>query len=260
MGILNVTPDSFSDGGENLVPAAAVSRALQMEAEGAMMIDIGAESTRPGSQGVAPEEQWRRLDPVLKGLRGRLGIPVSVDTTSAWVAGRAADQGAAVVNDTSAGLDDPALLGMAAARGLGIVLMHRGGVPKAMPEHAEEGDIVVEVASHLAGRSRAARDAGIPPRAICLDPGIGFGKSAQQNLDLFRGLPRILALGYPVLVGASRKRFLGEITGEADPRRRDAASVAAALLAALQGAALVRVHAVRETVAALRVAGAAGIR
>lgn len=253
MGILNVTPDSFSDGGEHLSADRAVARALEMEAQGAHMIDIGAESTRPGSQAVPPEQQWQRLEPVLQRLQGRLKVPLSVDTTWSDVAARAAGLGVVAVNDTSAGADDPLMCATAARLKLAMVLMHRSALPEIMQSRTAYADVVREVGLYLMERAAACEEAGVPRASICLDPGIGFGKTQEQNLELIREIPRLAATGYPVLVGLSRKSFLGSITGVSEARNRDGASVAGALAAARLGARWVRVHAVDLTVQALAV-------
>lgn len=253
MGILNVTPDSFSDGGEHQEVERAVLRALEMEAQGAHMIDIGAESTRPGSLSVPPEIQWQRLEPVLRGLKGRLRVPLSVDTTWSSVAERSAGLGVVAVNDTSAGLDDAQMVPTAARLGLALVLMHRKALPEVMQNEARYEDVAREVGMVLAQRARACLAAGLVQDSICLDPGIGFGKTQEQNITLIREIPRLAATGHPVLVGLSRKSFLGKITGEPEARKRDGASVAGALAAARRGAQWVRVHAVDLTLQALAV-------
>ncbi|MGE4159943.1 MAG: dihydropteroate synthase [Planctomycetota bacterium] len=253
MGILNVTPDSFSDGGEHEEVERAVSRALEMESQGAQLIDIGAESTRPGSLSVPPDRQWERLEPVLRRLSGRLKVPLSVDTTWSSVAERAAGLGVVAVNDTSAGTDDPQMFRMAAKLGLAMVLMHRKALPEVMQSVATYEDVVREVGLHLVGRAREGLKAGLTMESICLDPGIGFGKTLEQNLALLREIPRLAATGHAVLVGLSRKSFLGTLTGETEPRRRDGASVAGALAASRRGAQWVRVHAVDLTQQALAV-------
>ena len=188
MGVLNITPDSFSDGGTFLDPGVAVEHALRMAAEGADCIDIGGESTRPGAPPVSAEEEWERIGPVLKRL-GRCPVPISVDTTKAAVAGRALDAGVAIVNDVSALRFDPALAGVVAEAGAGLVLMHMRGTPRTMQEHPSYGDVVAEVRAFLAERLQVAVAAGIPPEAILLDPGIGFGKAVEHNLTLLRRLP-----------------------------------------------------------------------
>ncbi len=256
MGIVNVTPDSFSDGGRYAEPAAAIARCEALLDEGADLLDLGGESTRPGSQPVAPEEQWRRLGPVLEGLAARRpGALLSVDTQSAAVAERALASGAAIVNDVSA-LADPAMAGVVAAAGAGLVLMHLRGSPATMQDDTAYGDVVEEVRAFLAARLGVARAAGVAAEAVALDPGIGFGKSAEGSLALLAHVPALASLGRPVLIGASRKRFLGALTGDAPVHDRLEASLAAAAIAAALGARIVRVHDVRASVRAVRVADA----
>ena len=258
MGIVNVTPDSFSDGGRYLAPDAAVARCRELLAEGADLLDLGAESTRPGSTGVPPEDQWRRLKPVLTALsREASGAVLSVDTRSAQVAERALAAGARVVNDVSA-LGEPAMAGVVSAAGAGLVLMHMRGTPETMQRETAYEDVTTEVAGYLRERQAAAAASGVAPECIALDPGIGFGKSAQGSLELLARLPELAASGRPVLVGASRKSFLARLTGDpGPPQERMAASLAAAALAVWQGARILRVHDVAETVRVVRVASAA---
>jgi dihydropteroate synthase len=258
MGIVNVTPDSFSDGGRYLDPGAALGRCRELLDEGADLLDLGAESTRPGSAAVPAAEQWRRLEPVLAGLaRERPGAVVSVDTRSAEVASRSLAAGARVVNDVSA-LSDPAMAGVVAAAGAGLVLMHMRGSPETMQRDTLYADVTREVADFLAARLGAAEAAGVAREQVALDPGIGFGKSAEGSLELLARLPELVALGRPVLVGASRKSFLARLTGdEGPPEGRLAASLAAAAIAVLGGAALLRVHDVAATARAAKVALAA---
>jgi len=241
MGILNVTPDSFSDAGAFFDPAAAVAHARRMAAEGADVLDVGAESTRPGSERVAPAEQIRRLAPVL-GEVAVLGVPVSIDTTSAEVADYALSAGATIVNDVSAGREDADLLPLAAARGAAVVLMHMLGRPKTMQADPRYDDVVTEVRDFLTERLVAAAAAGVPREHCIVDPGIGFGKTLEHNLQLLDGVAALAAMGVPVLIGASRKRFIGEITGVTDPPGRLAGSLAAACAAYARGATVFRVH------------------
>lgn len=244
MGILNVTPDSFSDGGRYLDPDAAVAHALRMLEEGADILDIGAESTRPGSAPVPPEEQERRILDVIRRLRERLpaGVPLSIDTTWASVARAALAAGADWINDTSAGLDDPDMLPLAAELQSPIVLMHRRGTPRTMQVAPEYGDVVGEVRDHLAARAEAALAAGVREGDILLDPGIGFGKNQEHNLALMAGLGRLVELGFPVLLGTSRKRFLGALCGDVAPDERVAATCATTVLGVMQGVEVFRVH------------------
>lgn len=261
MGILNVTPDSFSDGGRFLDPAAAVARGLELYAEGADLLDLGGESTRPGSPDVPAAEQWRRLEPVLTALRGERpeGV-ISVDTRSAEVARRALAAGAQVVNDVSA-LADPAMAGEVAAAGAGLVLMHMRGTPATMQQDTAYADVTAEVADYLRVRMGRAERAGVAHEAIALDPGIGFGKSAEGSLELLARLPELARLGRPVLVGASRKSFLARLTGDdGPPEARVPASLAAAAIAVFDGAHILRVHDVAPTVRVVRLAAAARAR
>ncbi len=255
MGILNVTPDSFSDGGEHFDPASAVAHARQMVADGADLLDLGAESTRPGSDRVPPAEQIARLRPVLPPAVAT-GVPVSIDTTHSEVARFALDAGAAIINDVSAGREDPALLPLAAERNAPVVLMHMRGQPKTMQADVHYDDVVEEVRAFLSERLAAAVAAGLPRERCIVDPGIGFGKRMEHNLALLAATARLTDLGVPVLLGPSRKRFLGELTGETDPHRRVAGTLAACLAGWMRGATLFRVHDVRDLAAAFRVAAA----
>lgn len=256
MGVLNVTPDSFSDGGRYLDPAAAIARGRELLAQGADLIDLGAESTRPGSAAVPADEQVRRLEPVVTALAAEPGAVLSVDTRSAAVAARALEWGVHVVNDVSA-LGDPGMAGAVAPSGAGLVLMHMRGTPATMQGDLRYDDVVAEVAVHLRRRMAAAVAAGIAEERIALDPGIGFGKSAEQSLRLLARTDDLAAIGRPVLVGASRKSFLARLLGDAPADRRLEASIAAASLATFLGARILRAHDVAETVRAVRVAEAA---
>ncbi len=255
MGILNVTPDSFSDGGRFFDPAAAREQARRLAAEGADIIDAGAESTRPGANRVSADEQIRRLEPVLSTIRDT-GLVFGVDTTLSAVAAYALDAGASIVNDISAGRDDPAMLRMLATRGCGVVLMHMLGEPSNMQQSPQYKDVVAEVRDFLAQRLQAAVAAGIQRRRIILDPGIGFGKKLEHNLALLANIDKLVELGQPVLVGASRKRFIGQITGQTDPAQRIAGTIAAHLAAWRRGASIFRLHDVAEGKAAFDVAEA----
>lgn len=258
MGILNVTPDSFSDGGRFLDPDAAVARGLELFDEGADLLDVGGESTRPGSPDVPADEQWNRLAPVLTRLRAeRPDAILSVDTRSAEVAGRALALGVQIVNDVGA-LADPDMAATVAAAGAGIILMHMRGTPATMQRDTGYGDVSAEVRVFLRDRITRAEMAGVAREAIALDPGIGFGKSAQGSLELLARLGELAALGRPVLVGASRKSFLARTTGdEGPPEARVPASLAAAAIAVFEGAHLLRVHDVAPTVRVVRLAAAA---
>jgi dihydropteroate synthase len=253
LGVLNVTPDSFSDGGRFSTPAAAVSHARGMARAGAAIIDVGGESTRPGARPVAAEEELRRVLPVIAAIR-RLR-PISIDTTKADVAAQALRAGAGIVNDVSAATADPRMLGLVAERGAAIILMHRKGSPRTMDRMARYGDVVEEVKGFLAARVDAALRAGIRRGAIAVDPGIGFAKNLAHNLTLLAHLDEIAALGFPVVIGVSRKRFLGRLLGEPVAGRVEG-TIAASLLAVAAGAKVVRVHDVGPMARALRVAGA----
>ncbi|MCR8670056.1 dihydropteroate synthase [Agrococcus sp. HG114] len=253
-GILNVTPDSFSDGGRYVDPGAAIAHARRMRAQGADVIDIGGESTRPGAEPLDPAEERERILPVVSALV-REGIRVSVDTIHASTASAVVAAGAEIVNDVTAGEHDPAMLRAVAESGARIVLMHSRGIDVTHDTHYD--DVVAEVVQHLEERVAAAVAAGIARERIIVDPGYGFSKEPDDNWRLLAGLPSVQRLGFPVLVGTSRKRFLGTLLPEgADAAERDAATAATSLLAAQAGAAAVRVHDVASTVSALRVLGA----
>lgn len=252
MGILNVTPDSFSDGGRHADANAAIDAGLTLAAEGADIIDVGGESTRPGALPVSPEQEQARVIPVIRAL-ARNGICVSIDTRNATTMAVALDAGARIVNDVTALTHDPAAASVVAAHGCPVVLMHMRGTPADMNGLAVYGDVLAEVTRELAGRLAAAIHAGIAPEAIALDPGIGFAKLADHSIAVLRGLPTLAALGRPLLVGVSRKSFIGRLSAEPDPARRFPGSLAAALFAISRGASIIRVHDIRETVQALRV-------
>jgi dihydropteroate synthase len=251
MGILNVTPDSFSDGGRFRASDAAAARAERMVAEGADLIDIGGESTRPGAAPVAEAEECARVVPAVRAVAA-LGVPVSVDTAKASVAEAALEAGAAVINDVTA-LGDPGMGRVVAASGAGLVLMHMLGTPRSMQKDPNYDDVAVEVAAFLNERRDRAEDLGVGRDRIVLDPGIGFGKTLRHNLELLARLEVLTALGSPVLVGASRKRFLGTLTGVEAAERRLSGSLAAAVAARLGGAVVFRVHDVGPTREALAV-------
>lgn len=254
MGILNVTPDSFSDGGRYQSFDAALARARRLIAEGADILDIGAESTRPGAEPVSAAVEIERLVPLIKAVRAESAIVVSVDTMKPEVARAAMAAGASVWNDVTALRHAPESAAVAAALGCDVVLMHMQGEPGTMQVEPHYDDVVSEVADFLAERAQLAIWAGVARERIWLDPGIGFGKHpTRHNLPLLAGLDRIVALGFPVLLGASRKRFIGATDGGADADHRLGGSIAAALVGAAAGVAAVRVHDVRETVQALRV-------
>jgi dihydropteroate synthase len=254
MGILNVTPDSFSDGGLYVRAEDALAHGRQMRAEGARIIDVGGESSRPGSEETGEATELGRVLPVAEALAAE-GAVVSVDTRHAAVASAAVAAGAAVINDIS-GFRSDEMLDVAAGCDAGLVVMHMQGEPGTMQEAPAYGDVVAEVGAYLVERARALESAGVDRARIAIDPGIGFGKTTQHNLDLLRRLDEIAIFGYPVVVGVSRKRFIGEITGVAEPRERLAGSLAAGLLAVANGAAVLRVHDVGETAQALRMSSA----
>jgi dihydropteroate synthase len=252
MGVLNVTPDSFSDGGRFVDPAIAVAHGRQLVAEGAALVDVGGESTRPGAAPVSAQEELARVEPVLDGLRG---APVSIDTSKAVVARRALELGAELVNDVTALRGDPAMAEVVAGGDAFLCLMHMQGEPRTMQVAPQYDDVVGDVLAFLEERLAFAVERGIREERICIDPGIGFGKTPDQNLELLRRLEELLVLGRPVLVGISRKSTLGKIAGDpAATTAGVAASVAAAVAAYARGASIIRAHDVRETVEGLAVA------
>ena len=252
MAIVNVTPDSFSDGGERLEPEQAIDDGLRFVSEGADFVDVGGESTRPGSRPVTPEEELRRVLPVVKGLAER-GVVVSIDTRRAAVARACLDGGARIVNDVSALRDDPELLPLVASRRAPVVLMHRRGRSEDKYAGPPYIDVVEDVRSFLLERAGACEAAGVARGDIAFDPGIGFGKAVLEDVALIAGAGRLTDAGYPVLIGASRKSFIGTLTGIAEARDRVHASVWLAVEAARRGAAIVRVHDVAATRQALAV-------
>ncbi|HWP01150.1 MAG TPA: dihydropteroate synthase [Methylococcus sp.] len=258
MGILNVTPDSFSDGGFYVDAERAVQAGVRMVEEGADLIDVGGESTRPGSEPVPAREQIARVVPVIRRLRDALPerIAISVDTTRVEVAHAALSVGADWINDVSAGRDDPEMFPLAASRGVPIVLMHMQGTPKTMQNHPSYRDVVEEVIAFLLERARAAEQAGVPRTSIVLDPGIGFGKRRDDNLRLLAHLGKLVDTGYPILLGTSRKRFMGSICGETDPRALVSATVATTALGVVSGVRIFRVHDVWQNRQAADVAAA----
>jgi dihydropteroate synthase len=257
MGVLNVTPDSFSDGNKFYAAEHAIEHAVQMESEGADLIDIGAESTRPGSEGISAEEELRRLLPVLGGLRRLLKIPISVDTQKAEVAEAALDAGAEIINDISGLKSDPRIAEVAARRRVPLILMHMRGEPRTMQKGPFARDVMKDVVQGLRRCAAIARKAGVAKSQIILDPGIGFGKSYAQNYELLQNLPQLAKLGYPLLVGTSRKAFLGATLardGQPAPQEERRWGTAAAVTASiLNGAHIVRVHDVAEMAQVARV-------
>jgi dihydropteroate synthase len=255
MGILNVTPDSFSDGGRFNELEAAVAHARQMAVEGAAIIDVGGESTRPGSELVSLDDELRRVLPVIERLRDEVPLPISVDTMKAEMARRALAAGAVLVNDVTALRHDPEMVEVVAQSGCAVCLMHMIGEPKTMQEDPRYTDVVAEVAAFLEERLEWATSRGVREDQLLLDPGIGFGKTVEHNLLLIKHLDSLTALGRPIVLGSSRKRFLGTILG-AEPDQRTAGTVATTAIGALAGAAVFRTHDVRPNLEALRVATA----
>ncbi len=253
MGVLNVTPDSFSDGGEFLDAAAAVAHAGELVADGADLVDVGGESTRPGADPVEKAVELERVMPVVEALAGR--VPLSIDTSKAAVAQAALTAGASFVNDVTAFRGDAAMAGVVAHAGADVCLVHMQGEPRSMQDDPRYDDVVAEVRSFLEERLAWAVREGIPEDRVWLDPGIGFGKTLEHNLELIRRLDEIVAIGRPVVFGASRKRFLGRLTGRPE-RDRAAGTVAANVLAFERGATMFRVHDVAPTRDALKVAAA----
>jgi dihydropteroate synthase len=255
MGVVNVTPDSFSDGGVNFDPERAAETARRMLDDGAAIVDIGGESTRPGAGPVSADEELRRVVPVLERLEGQ--VPVSIDTSKAEVASRALELGAELVNDVTSLRGDPGLAGVVADRGAYLCLMHMLGEPRTMQRDPRYDDVVAEVKRFLEERLAAAVEAGIAEDRICLDPGIGFGKTVEHNFELVRRLDELAALGRPILVGFSRKSSLGKLLGDPEATTgTTAASVGAAVAAYERGATILRVHDVRDHVEALTAAAA----
>jgi len=263
-GVLNVTPDSFSDGGANATVAAAVDHAASMLAQGACMIDVGGESTRPGARRVEAAEQIDRTAGVIAALRRHSDALISIDTTLAAVAEAALDAGADVINDVSAGTEDAGIFELAARRECGLILMHRRVPPDQdlysdrYDRAPEYGDVVVDVGDWLARRCSAAEDCGVDPASIVIDPGLGFGKSVEQNFELIRRVDELVATGRPVLGASSRKSFIGAVTGVSEPAGRDAGSATVSVLQWMAGVRLFRVHDVAAHRQAIAVAAAAG--
>lgn len=252
MGVLNVTPDSFSDGGIHEDPAAAVKWGARLVDEGAVVLDIGGESTRPGSTEVSAAEEIARVRPVVTRLSAE-PVPVSIDTRHAEVAAACVEAGASIINDVG-GFTDPAMVQVAVESQTGVVIMHMQGDPKTMQKTPSYNDVVAEVGGFLLAQAASLEAQGVSRERIMLDPGIGFGKTLEHNVELLRRLPELKAYGYPLLVGVSRKRFLGELSGEPDPSSRLGGSIAAALMAIEMGADMVRVHDVAQTLQAIAVA------
>lgn len=255
MGILNITPDSFSDGGQYNKPDLAIKRAFEMKKQGADIIDIGGESTRPGAETIDADEQIARIIPVIKGIRKEdKNLLISVDTTNDRVAEEALDAGANWINDVSAGEDSSNILHLAAKKQSPIVLMHRQGTSKTMQNEPYYNNVCKEVREYLQARADSALEAGVAKENIMLDPGIGFGKTLEHNLLLLKDLKSLVALGYPVLLGTSRKRFLGQITHEGDPEKRVLSTCVTTVLGVNTGVQIFRVHDVAENKQAADVA------
>jgi dihydropteroate synthase len=255
MGILNLTPDSFSDGGRFVDPDVALEHAIQMVEQGAAIIDVGGESTRPGAQFVSLDEELERVIPIVERLAQAIPVPISVDTNKPQVMREAVTAGAGMINDIMA-LQEPGALEAAAEVAVPICLMHMQGKPRTMQEAPHYGNVVEEVKAFLRQRLDAGEAAGIPRHSMIIDPGFGFGKTLEHNLTLLKGLQTLHELAAPVLVGISRKSMIGSIIGDKPVNERLMGSVAAAVVAAMEGAAIIRVHDVRETVDALKVVSA----
>ena len=258
MGVLNVTPDSFSDGGLHQELDAAVGRAVEMVELGADIIDIGGESTRPGAQRVPPEQQLKRVLPVIRQLQQELpaGIPISIDTASTVVAEAALEQGAAIINDISAGRDDPGMFSLVAEAAVPYIIMHMQGTPRTMQDNPRYNDVVTEIKTFLVERAQAAQDAGVLQDNLVIDPGIGFGKSKRDNLDIIVNLDSFVATGYKVLLGASRKRFMGSICDITNYSELVGATCATTTIGVFAGVHILRVHDIKENRQALDVAWA----
>ena len=253
MGVLNVTPDSFSDGGRFSSVESAIEQAKKLASDGADLIDIGGESTRPGSNRVEPAEQIRRVVPILQAIAGQLPVVWSIDTRTSVVAAAAVDAGAAIINDISAGRDDPAILRLAAQRQLPIILMHMQGEPATMQANPHYGNVMEEVKAFFGERIAAARSAGVNQEQILLDPGIGFGKKIDHNLTLIREMKQFRELGRPLVIGTSRKGFIGVISGEPQPNQRLMGTAATVAWSIANGADIVRVHDVEAMLKVVRV-------
>jgi len=255
MGVLNVTPDSFYDGGRRMDPDKAIAAGVEMAAAGADIIDVGGESTRPGAQSVSEQEELERVLPVIRGLRKGVHTPISIDTYKSRVARAALSEGADIINDISALRFDPAMASLVAAEKVPVILMHMQGTPHTMQTKPKYNDVVREVGDFVMARVRTALRAGIEAGKIIVDPGIGFGKTLEHNLELLRGLPELSRLGQPLLVGASRKAFIGRILNVTADERLEG-SLAVAVAAVLAGANIIRAHDVKETRRAVAIADA----
>lgn len=254
MGVLNVTPDSFSDGGKFFEAKAAVMRAFEMAREGADIIDVGGESTRPGAAGVSEAEELRRVVPVIRRLASSAGVPISVDTRKAAVAKAAIEAGACIVNDISGLSRSSAVAEAAAGGGAALILMHMKGSPADMQNKPAYKDLIGEILNFLRGAVSKAKKAGVPEESIIIDPGIGFGKTVEHNLRILNRLEEFMALGLPICVGTSRKSFIGKVLGIIDPADRLSGTLASSVMAIANGADIIRVHDVKESVRAARMA------
>ena len=253
MGILNVTPDSFFDKGRFFDKKKALIHALEMAADGADIIDIGGESTRPGAKEIGVDEELERVLPVIKALAGKIKVPISIDTRKAKVAQAALEEGARIINDISALRHDPFMAGVAAGSGAVVILMHMKGTPGTMQARPRYKNVIKEISAYLKESIKIASGSGIKKEAILVDPGIGFGKTVEHNLDILRGLKNFKSLGCPICVGTSRKSFIGKISGSNLPEDRLAGTIAADTIAIINGADILRVHDVREAVRAARI-------
>jgi dihydropteroate synthase len=254
MGILNITPDSFSDGGQFFDTEKAISHGLKMAADGAAIIDVGAESTRPGCEPVSADEQIKRAIPVIKSLSKKINVPISIDTYNYNIAKASLEAGAAMINDITA-LSDCAMAELAAERQVPIVLMHIQGTPKTMQAEPKYNDVVSEVLSFLLERAKRAEQFGIPKEQIFIDPGIGFGKTLEHNLLLLKNIDKFVETGYRVLVGPSRKAFIGKITGKENPADRIFGTAAAVALCAAAGVSILRVHDIAQMIDVVKTVG-----
>jgi dihydropteroate synthase len=256
MGVLNVTPDSFSDGGNFLNVDDAVTHGIEMAKQGAHIIDIGGESTRPGAEAVSTDEELRRVIPVIETLRGKIDIFISIDTSKADVANAALDAGASIINDVTGGRGDPEMMPLAGARKAGFIIMHMQGTPRTMQTAPRYDDVVSEVTDFFLQQYERALECGIDPMGMAFDPGVGFGKTLAHNLELLTNLHRLRIHDRPLAIGVSRKSFLGKLTGASDMHERLAPALALTALLRANGADIFRVHDVKENVAALRTAEA----
>lgn len=253
MGVVNITPDSFSDGGRFYDSKSAIAHGLELAKAGADIIDVGGESTRPGADPVSPDEELERILPVIEGLAGQVNVPISVDTYKSMVAREALKAGASILNDISAGRFDPELVRLAAREEVPLILMHMKGQPRTMQKNPTYQNLIAEVKSFLSEAAESAEKAGVPREKIIIDPGLGFGKTFDHNLVLLNRLEEFTALNRPLLIGPSRKAFLGRILDGAPPEERETATVAAVVLAACKGAHIIRVHKIRPSKEALAV-------